>query len=140
MPPEGERSLHSAIRATRWRRNARRKSRGAGDAATDSGRPASTPLALSAAIAARRDSRMRSRMGAAFVAISRCPPSRSGAGCGLLQDSLHPLDALLDLIDRVRIREPQIALPHLAERAPGEQGDPAFVEHPVGQLALVLSG
>src|SRR2546423_4945340 len=141
MPPEGERSLHSAISATASvRRNTCRKSRGAGAAAMDCGNPASTPPALSSSIAARRDCRMRSRMGAAFVAISRSPPSRLGAGGGLLQDSLHPLDALLDLVDRVRIGKTQIALAGLAKCTPGEQGDPALVQHPVGQHAFVLAG
>src|SRR5205807_10146172 len=105
----------------------------------DCGNPASIPPALSSSIATRRDCRIRSRMGAAFVAISGSPPSRLGAGCGLLQDSLHPLDALLDLVDRVRIGKAQIALAGLAECTPSEQGDPTLVQHPVGQHAFVLA-
>src|SRR5256714_12761200 len=141
MPPEGERSLHSAISATRpVRRKACWKPGGAGAAARDCGTRPSIPLPLSSSIAARGDGRMRSRMGAAFVAISGSPPPRLGAGCGLLQDSLHPLDALLDLVDRVSIGKPQIAFARRAECTPSEQGDPPLVQHPVGQHPFVQAG
>src|SRR5438132_3181715 len=106
----------------------------------DCGNPASTPLALRSSIAARRDCKMRSRMGAALVAIQAASTSRLGAGCGLLQDSFHPLDALLDLVDRVRVGQPQVALAGLAECAAGEEGHPTLDQHSVGQLALVLAG
>src|SRR5437870_7024268 len=92
------------------------------------------PSALSAAIAARLDSRMRSRMGAARVAIGL------GGRCGLFQDSFHPLDALLDLVDRVRVGQPQVSLALLAEGAPGKQCHAALIQHSVGELSLVLAG
>src|ERR1700716_4751516 len=100
---------------------ASRKSRGGGAAWISAGNAAARPSTLKRANSRRRASTMRSRIGAAFVAISRRPPSPLGAGCGLFQDSFHPLEALLDLIDRVRVGEPQVALAGLPERAPREQ-------------------
>src|ERR1700687_5840855 len=114
--------------------SAARKSAGAGIWADNRASPAAMPSALSSAIAARLDSRMRSRMGAALVAMAL------GGRCGFFQDSFHPLDALLDLVDGVGVGQPQICLAFLAERAPGKQGHTALVEHPVGELSLVLAG
>src|ERR1700716_3618941 len=119
MPPDGERSLHSAIRATLSATSAPRKSTGAGASAIDRA-SSDRPLALSCAMATRRDSRMRVRIGAARVAI------RLGVGCGLFQDSFHPLEALLDLIDRVGIRQPEVARSRLAKGRTGKNRDTAL--------------
>ena len=52
------------------------------------------------------------------------------AGCGFLQDSFHPLDAFLDLLDRVGVRQPQVPLPRFAERRPGEDGYTTLLSGP----------
>src|SRR5438445_6383223 len=139
-PPEGERCLHSAIKATALPARASRKSRVGGAASSSAGNAAARPSTLKRANSRRRASTMRSRIGAALVAISGNPPSRLSAGCGLLQDSFHPLDALFDLLDRVGVRQPQVPLPRLAKGRAGEDGHAAIVQHPVGQLALALPG
>src|SRR5438445_8509333 len=63
-----------------------------------------------------------------------------GGGCGLFQDSFHPLEALLDLIDRVGVRQPQVPRSRLTKGRTGEHGDTALEQHAVGQLTFVLAG
>src|SRR6266581_2179733 len=66
------------------------------------------------------------------------PPSPSRTV--LLEEPPDAVEPLRELVLRLRVGEPDEALPPVPECGPGQQCDPGLGEQPIGKLALVEAG